>query len=97
MFDLQVFGVSAVGTIMAVVELLKESGFPRKYVPLVSVFLGILIGVFVVDHDLVNGLIDGLSLGLSAIGVHSGVKNVREGVLDWLKKREAAKKEQPQK
>lgn len=97
MFDVQVFGVSAVGAIMAIVNLLIELGFPRKYAPLVAVVSGVLVGVFIVDQDLVQGLIDGLSLGFSAIGVHSGVKNVREGVIDWLKKRAAAKQEQPAK
>lgn len=92
MFDMQVFGVSAVGAIMAVVNILKEAGFPTKYVPLVAVGLGIATGVFVLDpHDIAQGVIDGLSLGLSAIGVHSGVKNVREGLMGLVAKVKAAK------
>lgn len=93
MFDVQIFGISAVGSIMAAVTLLKDLGLPKKYAPLVAVAFGILTGVFLVDpHNLQQGLIDGFSLGLSAIGVHSGVKNIREGILDWLKKRAEAKK-----
>lgn len=91
MFDIQVFGVSAVGAIVGIVDLLKELGFPKKYAPVVAIVLGVLTGIFLVDHDFVKGLIDGLSLGLSAVGVHSGVKNVREGILNWLKDQKAEK------
>ncbi|MBH8609432.1 hypothetical protein [Thermoactinomyces sp. CICC 10521] len=81
MFDVQVFGVSAVGAIVAVCALLKEVGFPQKYAPLVAVVLGVLTGVFLVDpQNWQQGIITGLSLGLSAIGVHSGIKNVKEGI-----------------
>lgn len=97
MFDIQIFGVSAVGAIMAIVNLMKDAGFPKKYAPLVALALGILTGVFFVDpKDLQQGLVDGLALGLSAIGVHSGVKNIREGILSLLKKDQAAQKQQQQ-
>lgn len=86
-FDAQIFGVSCVGSIMAVVKLTQDLGFPKKYSPILSVGMGLLAGVFLVDPgNWQQGLIDGLALGLSAIGVHSGVKNVREGVLNLLKK-----------
>lgn len=100
MFDVQVFGVSTVGAIMAIVNILKDAGFPKKYSPLVAIALGILAGVFLIDpKDLQQGVIDGLSLGLSAIGVHSGIKNVREGILSMIqhaKEAKAAKQAQAQ-
>lgn len=98
MFDVQIFGVSAVGAIVAVCALLKEVGFPQKYAPLVAVVLGVLTGVFLVDPaNLQQGLVTGLSLGLSAIGVHSGVKNVKEGLLALKKQPEQqAQPQQPQ-
>ncbi|MBA4541988.1 hypothetical protein H1164_03600 [Thermoactinomyces daqus] len=87
MFDVQIFGVSAVGAIVAVCALLKDVGFPQKYSPVVAVVLGALTGVFLIDPgNWQQGLIDGLALGLSAVGVHSGVKNVREGISNLLKK-----------
>jgi hypothetical protein len=87
MFDVQIFGVSAVGAIVAIVTLLKEIGFPQKYAPVVSVILGILTGIFLVDpSNMQQGVVDGLALGLSAVGLFSGVKNVKEGVLNLVKK-----------
>lgn len=84
--DIQVFGISAVGAIVAVVTLLKEIGFPQKYAPVVSVILGILTGIFLVDpSNLQQGVVDGLALGLSAVGLFSGVKNVKEGLLSLKK------------
>jgi hypothetical protein len=92
MFDVQVFGVSAVLAIMTIVRLLQDLGLPKKFSPIVSVGLGILTGVFLVDpQDLQQGLIDGFYLGLSAIGVHSGVKNVKEGVLNLIEQAKSAK------
>lgn len=86
MFDIQVFGISATGAIVAIVALLKEVGFPQKYAPLVSVALGVLTGVFLVDPtNLQQGIVTGLALGLSAVGVHSGVKNMKEGLLSLKK------------
>jgi hypothetical protein len=71
---------------------MKDLGLPRKYAPLVSIALGLVAGVFLVDpHDLTQGLVDGLFLGLSAVGVHSGLKNVREGVLDTIAQLKQAK------
>lgn len=97
MFDVQIFGVSAVLAIITIVQLLQDMGFPKKFSPILSIGLGILVGVFLVDpHDLQQGLIDGLSLGLSAIGVHSGAKNIREGVSNLIKKPEQADQQQVQ-
>lgn len=92
MFDFQFMGVSIVGLIMAVVDRLKAMGFPSKYAPFVAIGLGMLAGVFIVDPGkLDKGLIDGLFLGLSAVGTHSGLKNVIEGIQDTIAKAKAAK------
>lgn len=97
MFDVQIFGVSAVGAIIAVVTLAKESGFPTKYCPVLALVLGVAAGVFFVQpHDLQQGVVEGLALGLSAIGVYSGVKNVKEGVLNLIKKPDQAAQQQQQ-
>lgn len=97
MFDVQIFGVSAVLAIMTLVKIAQDIGFPKKFSPILAIGVGILVGVFLVDpRDLQQGLIDGLSLGLSAIGVHSGVKNIREGVSNWIKKPEQPQANQQQ-
>lgn len=79
--DLEVFGVALVPLILALVELFKRTGLSDKWSPVLSVVLGLLAGVFVLDTgDLYEGIVVGLALGLSATGLYSGTKNVKEGV-----------------
>ena len=66
--------------IIALAELVKRSGVDSKYIPLVDLGLGILSGVVVYvvySHmQIVEGILLGIALGLSACGLFSGVKNV---------------------
>lgn len=79
--DAEVFGVALVPLILALVELCKRTGLPDKWSPVLSVVLGLLAGVFLLDTgDLYEGIVVGLALGLSATGLYSGTKNVKEGV-----------------
>lgn len=81
LMDAEVFGVALVPLILALVELFKRTGLPDKWSPVLSVVLGLLAGVFVLDTgDLYEGIVVGLALGLSATGLYSGTKNVKEGV-----------------
>lgn len=91
--DFQMFEMSVVGTIMALIDRLKDVGMPRKFSPIVAIALGLLAGVFVIyPHDLTKGIVEGLFVGLSAIGVHSSVKNTREEVMDLVEQVKAAVK-----
>ena len=71
---------SFVGIIMAIAELFKLYGFPKKYIPIVDVVLGLLIGIFVfgigLDVGIAKGVLTGVALGLSSCGLYSGAKNV---------------------
>ena len=49
-----------VALIIALAQLIKEVGFPAKFIPVVDLVLGIV-------------------LGLSACGLFSGIKNIKEG------------------
>jgi len=60
-----------VGMLMA----LKTAGLPTRYIPTLALSAGILIGLFLSKWDIVNGLMIGGGIGLSAIGAHSGFKN----------------------
>ena len=65
--------------IIAVVELLKGLGLPKKYAALISLILGAVIGVFYLDKGDVKGRIFmGAVYGLSATGLYSGTKNTIE-------------------
>jgi L-cystine uptake protein TcyP (sodium:dicarboxylate symporter family) len=78
---MEVYDVAIIPLIVGVVELLKQLGLPTKFSALVAAILGIVIGVvYVAPGDILRGILVGLSLGLAASGLYSGVKNTIEGV-----------------
>lgn len=71
--------VAQVALIMGLAELIKRLGLDKRWIPLIDLALGILSGVVVYgQYGLVNGVIIGIALGLSACGLFSGIKNVME-------------------
>ena len=78
---MEVFDVAIIPLIVGVVELFKQLGLPNKFAALLAAALGILIGiVYVTPGDVLQCILVGLSLGLAASGLYSGVKNTVEGV-----------------
>ena len=71
-----------VGFIIAIAEIVKRLGLEKRFIPLVDVGLGLLIGIFIdgvlLGYGILYGVIIGLGIGLSACGLFSGVKNVFE-------------------
>ena len=66
-----------VGLIMALVQLAKETGLPARFAPLLALALGVVAGVFVLSPgDVVQGIVSGVAMGLAAVGLYSGSKNV---------------------
>lgn len=62
--------------IVAVIEALKQAGAPKRYLPLISLVIGIAV-VTVSDGLLTtNSVLQGAILGLSASGLYSGAKSV---------------------
>lgn len=65
--------------IMAIVELAKGLGLPKKFSALVSVVIGIAAGVFYLSpQDIKMGIFQGIIYGLTAAGLYSGAKNTYE-------------------
>ena len=64
-----------VALIMGVNQLVKQV-VPAKFIPLLSVVLGLAAGLFVLPYDgaVTNGVVNGLAMGLSACGVFDLVK-----------------------
>lgn len=68
------------GIIVGLVQLAKETGLPARWAPLLSLALGVAAGIFVVSPgDVVQGILAGVAMGLAAVGLFSGVKNVAKG------------------
>lgn len=72
-----------IALIIALAQLIKELGCPTKYIPLIDLGLGILSGVVIfgifMGQGILVGVLLGIAEGLSACGLFSGIKNVKEG------------------
>lgn len=78
---MEVYDVALVPLILAIVEMCKGLGLPKKFSPVVASALGIAAGViYVAPGNIAEGILVGLSLGLAAAGLYSGTKNVKEGL-----------------
>lgn len=76
---MEAYDVAIVPLIVGVVELLKTAGLPNKLSAVVAAIMGIVVGiVYVHPGDIPKGVLVGLSLGLAASGLYSGVKNTKE-------------------
>lgn len=69
-----------VAIIVGLAELIKKLGCPTRFIPLIDVALGIISGVCVYGiaqgQGIVESILIGLALGLTACGLFSGIKNV---------------------
>lgn len=78
--------VAQVALIIGVAEVVKrQNWFSKNYIPILDLILGILSGVLVygvmLEHGIGIGIIIGIAEGLSACGLFSGIKNVREEII----------------
>ena len=78
---MDIYDVAIIPLIIGVTELVKKLGLPNKFAALLSAVLGVVIGlVYVAPNDPAKGVLVGLSMGLAASGLYSGVKNTVEGI-----------------
>jgi L-cystine uptake protein TcyP (sodium:dicarboxylate symporter family) len=68
--------------IIAMVELVKGLGLPKKFSALLSVVLGIAAGIFYLSpQDIKMGIFEGIIYGLTAAGLYSGAKNTYQQMM----------------
>lgn len=73
------YDVVLIPLIVGIVEVFKRAGVPKKFLPLISLILGILVGViYVTDFEWKQGILVGAMLGLAASGLYSSSKNTFE-------------------
>lgn len=74
--------VAQVALIIGLAELIKRTGLDKRFIPVVDLVLGLISGICVyglaMGQGVLNGVMVGLALGLSACGLFSGVKNLTE-------------------
>lgn len=76
----EVYGVLAVPLVTGLVEVVKRMGLPKKYAPIPALAFGVGAGYLLSPDDWRKLVVWGLAIGLSAIGLYSGPKNVVEGL-----------------
>lgn len=78
--DFQAYDISVVPLIMFLTKVAESLGLPKKFCPLVSLVLGVIIGiVYFAPNNILKGIITGVFLAASAVGFYSGTKNVYQG------------------
>lgn len=74
-------GIAIIPLLIGILEVVKKLGINKKYVPVISLILGIGIGIALfAAGDMKTGIIQGVYIGLSAVGLYSGTKNTVEGI-----------------
>lgn len=72
-------GIALVPLIIGLNQIAKMIGIKDKLIPIFSLLFGLALGIiFLSDGDIKSGVILGLYMGLSAVGLYSGVKNTSE-------------------
>ena len=78
---MEVYDVVLIPLIVGITELCKRAGLPSKFAALLSLILGVVVGViYVAPGDILKGILLGASIGLGASGLYSGTKNTIEGI-----------------
>ncbi|CAM2743325.1 hypothetical protein HAHI6034_03175 [Hathewaya histolytica] len=68
-----------VAIVMGLSEVFKSLGLNPKFVPILNLILGILLGIFYISNGrFKEGIMNGIIVGLSASGFYSGTKNTIE-------------------
>ena len=74
-------GIAIIPLLIGILEVFKKLGLREKYVPIFSLVIGIGLGIALfAAGDLKAGIIQGIYIGLSAVGLYSGTKNTIEGI-----------------
>lgn len=68
------------------IEVAKKAGLPNRYAPLLAVTLGVISGIGLREPNtsMVIGIIEGVVIGLSAVGMYSGARNVFQSSLNKI-------------
>ena len=68
----------AIPAINGLAEVAKRAGLSNRYVPLLAVGLGLIAGIGLrnPEESMAVAVLQGLVIGLSAVGLYSGTRNV---------------------
>lgn len=78
--DLNSMEVILVPVLIGLLEVIKKTGFNSKFIPALAIVLGVVLGVIYSGCELKEGILMGIVVGLSSVGLYSGVDNTLKGV-----------------
>ncbi|MED0945412.1 holin [Bacillus mycoides] len=67
-----------IGIVVGLSQIVKTIGLQTKYVPLLNVTLGIVLGVLFLDGDIKTNVFQGIIIGLSASGLFDHTKIIKK-------------------
>ncbi|AJH74440.1 putative holin [Bacillus cereus ATCC 4342] len=72
--------VVMIGIVVGLSQIVKTIGLQTKYVPLLNLTLGIVLGVLFLDGDIKTNVFQGIIIGLSASGLFDHTKIIKKDV-----------------
>ncbi|PEE81752.1 holin [Bacillus toyonensis] len=69
-----------IGIVVGLSQIVKTIGLQTKYVPLLNLTLGIVLGVLFLDGDIKKNVFQGIIIGLSASGLFDHTKIMKKDV-----------------
>lgn len=69
-----------IGIVVGISQIGKTVGLQTKYVPLLNVTLGIVLGVLFLGGDIKTNVFQGIIIGLSASGLFDHTKIIKKDV-----------------
>ncbi|HEY8342049.1 MAG TPA: hypothetical protein VIK75_03435 [Calditerricola sp.] len=77
----QVWDLILIPVIMGIVGLLRLFGLSAHWAPIAAVVLGLIAGfLYLAPGDALAAIVLGALYGVSAIGLHSGIKNTWQAI-----------------
>ncbi|HDR7285512.1 holin [Bacillus pacificus] len=67
-----------IGIVVGLSQIVKTVGLQTKYVPLLNLTLGIVLGVLFLDGDVKTNVFQGIIIGLSASGLFDHTKIMKK-------------------
>ncbi|MEC2551486.1 holin [Bacillus tropicus] len=67
-----------IGIVVGLSQIAKTIGLKTRYVPLLNVTLGIVLGVLFLDGDIKTNVFQGIIIGLSASGLFDHTKIMKK-------------------
>ncbi|CAM4057617.1 holin [Bacillus albus] len=69
-----------IGIVVGLSQIVKTIGLQTKYVPLLNLTLGIVLGVLFLNGDIKTNVFQGIIIGLSASGLFDHTKIMKKDV-----------------